>query len=332
MKLCNFAIMGPGRIAEKFAGVFTLGLVPGARLLGAASNSDPEKARVFAAAHHLERVYKNYPELLADPEVDIVYISTTNEKHYECCRQCIAAGKHMLCEKPLTPTAAEARDLEARAKAAGVFLMEGLWTRFLPGIQKASEWIEKGRIGEVCAMSLSICSNRDPKEFVRLYDKAMYGGALRDFGVYGLHMIRHFLKGKSLVKNAVSVVPSETGVDLSTFISLEYEGGSHASLQCSIGFEAQNNAFIYGSKGYIRIGPWFIAAMKAELFTEPFIKSNAPEDQKPSEIFIAPLSPGFEHEILHAALCVGSGWTGSPVVTMEDTIAVIEFTEKVLRE
>jgi predicted dehydrogenase len=280
--------MGPGRIAEKFAEVFTLGFAPGVQLLGAASNSNPEKARVFAAAHHLERAYKDYGELLAAPEVDIVYIATTNERHYECCRLCIAAGKHILCEKPLTPSAAEARDLEARAKDSGVFLMEGLWTRFLPGIQKASEWIKKGRIGEIHAMSFCICSNRDPEEFVRLYDKAMYGGSLRDLGVYGLHMIRHFFKGKRPVKNAVSVVPSETGVDLSAFISLEYEGRLHASPQCSIGFEAQNNAFIYGSEGYIRIGPWFTSAMKAKLFTAPFIKSNVPEDQKPSEIFTGP--------------------------------------------
>jgi predicted dehydrogenase len=206
--------------------------------------------------------------------------------------------------------------------------MEGLWTRFLPVISKAAEWTD--RIGGVRAVHLTLCANRDPKQYVRLFDPGMYGGALRDLGVYCLHIARHFCTGKKIKALHPLVVPSETGVDLSTFVILEYEDGITATIQCSIGMPSRNEGYIYGRNGYMRMGPWLNAPRRVELYTAPFIMSDAPVDQIPAEIFTSESTPGFEEEIRHAAECVRQGKKESPVVSLADTIEAVEITEKIL--
>ncbi|MDR2020061.1 MAG: Gfo/Idh/MocA family oxidoreductase, partial [Treponema sp.] len=264
----NFGIIGAGRIAEKFSLTFEGGLVPGAVVRGVASR-DLNRARQFAVAHNIERS-GSYGELFDDPGIDAVYIATINTEHFRCCKEAIAAGKHVLCEKPLVMNVSDARALAAAAEEAGVFLMEAMWTRFLPAILKAEEWLKQGRIGNLRGLKASLCSNRNPDQYKRLFDPLMGGGALLDLGVYCLHLAKHFAGGRKMLDIKASVVSAPGGVDLSDFMLLEYSDGFAADLSCSIVFFAPNDAYILGDEGYIRIAPWFSSGRKAELFTSPF--------------------------------------------------------------
>lgn len=319
----KFGIIGTGRIAAKFAATFGQGLVSGSLVLGAASR-DIRRAREFAAAWSIERSYSAYEELLSDPDLDAVYIAVTNDKHFRCCEAAIAAGKHVLCEKPLVTSAADARTLAAKAEAAGVFLMEAIWTRLLPTVLKAEEWVRVGRIGTPCGIRASLCACRSPGEYRRLYDPALGGGALLDLGVYGLHLARHFAMDRKLQDIKASAVPASTGVDLSTFMLLEYSGGFIAEVSCSIGFFACNDACIFGDEGYIRIAPMFNRAPKIELFS-----GAAGYPEKALDEFCIETPSGFEFEILHLTECIRQGKKQSDIVPLADTVEVSEIMEAV---
>jgi predicted dehydrogenase len=329
MRQPNFAIMGAGRIAAKFASTFSRGLVKNAQLLAVAS-TDMERAKSFAAAHKIPRAYGSYEEMLRDRDVDIVYVATTNERHFACCEKTISAGKHTLCEKPLVPTAFEARSLAGMAAGAGVFLMEALWTRFMPAVRKTAEWLREGRIGRVHAMSATLCAFRDPEEYVRLYDPRMYGGALRDLGVYCLHLAQHLTGGRSIADISGAIIPAKTGVDLSSYLRLRYEDNFVAEIRCSIAYFARNEAYICGDAGYIRIAPWFNRARRAELFTQPFADATQNKEIVPAQVFIGETPSGFEYEISHTAECVQNGKTQSDIIPVADSIRIIEITEKAL--
>ncbi|GHV94352.1 putative oxidoreductase [Spirochaetia bacterium] len=301
--------------------------MPGGLVLGVASR-DINRAREFASAWNIERSYGAYEELLRDPGIDAVYIAVTNNEHFRCCEAAIAAGKHILCEKPLVTSAADARTLAARAEAAGVFLMEAVWTRFLPTVLKAEEWVRAGRIGNPCGLRASLCANRSPDEYQRLYDPALGGGALLDLGVYGLHLARHFAMDRKLQNIKASVVPAATGVDLSTFVLLEYSGGFIAEVSCSIGFFACNDACITGDEGYIRIAPRFSSAPRIELFASPTATDYREEAL---DEFRLETPSGFEFEILHLTECIRRGKIQSDIVPLADTIEVSEIMEAVLK-
>jgi predicted dehydrogenase len=324
----NFGIIGAGRIAEKFSLTFERGLVPGGLVLGVASR-DLGRARQFALAHNIERSYGSYEELLGDPGIDAVYVAVINTEHFRCCEKAIAAGKHILCEKPLAMNGPDARALAAMAKDAGVFLMEAMWTRFLPAIVKAEEWVRQGRIGRVLGLRASLCSRRDPAQYRRLFDPLMGGGALLDLGVYCLHLAKHFAGGRKLLDVKASLVSAPGGVDLSGFTLLEYSDGFAAEISCSIVFFAPNDAYIFGDEGYIRIVPWFSSGRKIELFTSPFPSSADYRDADPADEYGAETPPGFEFEILHMMDCVRGGKTESPVVPLADTIEVCETMDRI---
>jgi predicted dehydrogenase len=253
-----------------------------------------------------------------------VYVAATNDQHFNCCQAAIAAGKHVLSEKPLVTGAAQARILAAQAADAGVLLMEALWTRLLPTVQKAQEWAAAGRIGNPRSFKASLCARRDPEEYPRLFDPALGGGALLDLGIYGLHLARHFARDRKLLNVRASSVPADTGVDISGFMLLEYEGGFTAELACSIGFFARNEAYLCGDLGYIRIAPWFSSAPKIELIVH--CGAGGKEEHILDE-FAVDTPSGFEFEIMHFMDCVRRGETQSPVIPLADTIEAGEIMD-----
>jgi predicted dehydrogenase len=324
----KFGIIGAGRIAEKFSLTFERSLVPGGLVLGVASR-DPGRARQFSIAHNIERSYGSYGELLDDPGIDAVYVAVINTEHFHCCEKAIAAGKHVLCEKPLAMNATEARTLAAMAEAAGVFLMEAMWTRCLPTLLKAQEWVGRGRVGRPCGLRASLCSGRNPDQYKRLFDPLVGGGALLDLGVYCLHLAKHFTGGRELLDVKASVVSAPGGVDLSVFTLLEYSGGFAAEISCSIAFFAPNDAYIFGDEGYIRIVPWFSSGRRIELFTSPLPSSADYRDAEPADEYGVETSSGFEFEILHLMDCVRRGKTQSDIIPLADTIEVGETMDRI---
>lgn len=317
-KFCSYGILGAGRIAQKFADTFRSGLVSNAVLYAVAS-TDGKRAAEFASAHGIPKSYESYAALLGDPGIDIVYVAVTNNAHFQCCMDAIAAGKHVLCEKPLALTEREAAELIRAAKAKGVFLMEAMWSRFLPAIQKAAQWAADGRIGKLCCISASFCAARDPAEYKRLYDPELGGGAFYDLGVYAFSLVQYLSKGRTLLRAVPICIPADTGVDASAFVHLQYDDGLVGEIKCSMQFYARNEAWIYGDKGYIRIAPTFHCAQKAELFTGP-LPGPRDYEAEPAETFLHPVKSGFEFEIEHAAACVLEGKTESPVMPLADTL------------
>jgi len=331
MERCHFAILGPGRIAEKFADTFRRGLVHNASLVAVASHS-ADRAAAFAGKYGISKSYGDYDSLFQDPGVDIVYIATTNNAHYACCMQAIEAGKHVLCEKPMTMTKNEGVALAQAAKKKNVFLMEAMWTRFLPAVRKVAEWAVEGRIGTPKAASASLCAARDPKEFRRLYDPVLGGGAAYDLGIYAIQLVQYLARGKKLRTVLSTLIPAETGVDLSTFLHMVYDDGFVGEIKCSIGLWARNEAYLYGDRGYIRIAPFFNYAQRVELFTEPMPKSGDYNIPEPNNVFLAPTPSGFEFEIEHAAQCILEGQTESDRMPMADTIECAGIFDQLLAQ
>lgn len=327
MEPCRYGILGAGRIAARFSACFEKGLVPGARLCAVAS-SDPQRAARFAAEHGIARSYGSHDALLADPEIEIVYIATINSMHYDCCARAIRAGKHVLCEKPLVLTAAEARSLAQLAAEHHVFLMEAMWTRFLPAVQTARRWLEEGRIGRLRCISASLCASRDPAEYPRLFDPALGGGAFYDLGVYAFSCAQFFAGGRKLTGMVPLCVPSGTGVDGSTFLTLSYEDGLTAQLKCSIQFAADNSLLLCGEQGMIRLAPWFNWAQRAELYRIPLPGPQGWQGAQPEEVFLHETSCGFEFEAEHAATCVRAGLMESDVMPLADSIACAELFDQ----
>ncbi|WP_195277091.1 Gfo/Idh/MocA family protein [Anaerotruncus rubiinfantis] len=329
MEQCRFGIIGPGGIAEKFAGTFQMGLVKNAKLTAVASRS-PAKAEAFAEKYHIPRVCAGYDALLAAPQVDAVYIAVTNQAHYDCCMRSIAAGKHVLCEKPLAMTAREAKELARAAREKGVFLMEAMWSRFLPATNAALGWVRQGRIGSLRAVSASLCACRPQEGYPRLYDPALGGGALYDLGVYGIEFVQLFAKNRELSGIRTTLVPSGTGVDGAAFLHLSYADGLVGEVKCAVTFHARNEAYLCGDKGYIRIAPWFHYAQKAELFTEPMAPSSAYELQEPADVFLSPTPSGFEFQIEHAAQCIRAGKMESEIMPLADTVEAAGIFDRAL--
>ena len=327
MGFCRYGILGAGRIAARFSMCFEQGLVHGAQLCAVAS-ADPQRAARFAAQHHISRSYGSHDALLADPEIDVVYIATINSMHYDCCARAIQAGKHVLCEKPLVLTAAEARSLAKLAARHGVFLMEAMWTRFLPAVQTARHWLGEGRIGRLRCISASLCASRDPVEYPRLYDPALGGGAFYDLGVYAFSCAQYFARGHALTDVVPHCVPSGTGVDGATFLTLSYEDGLTAELKCSIQFAAENHLLLCGDRGMIRLAPWFNWAQRAELYSLPLPGPQNWRGATPSEVFLHETPCGFEFEVDHVAACVHNGKIESETMPLADSIACAELFDR----
>lgn len=319
MKKCRFGIMGAGRIAGKFADTFRWGLVQEAELLAVAS-TNRERAQAFAVEHNVPKPY-SYEALLADPEIDAVYIATTNNAHYQQCLDVIAAGKAVLCEKPLVLTSREAEDLIRAAQEKGVFLMEAMWTRFTPAVQQAKKWLDDNRIGALRSISASFCNFFKPgPSSDRVFLPELGGGAMFDIGVYPFMMAQYFAGDRKLEKvNPVSVL-AETGVDISTFLHLIYDDGLVAEVKCSMAFDTRCEALICGERGYIRIAPPMSSGRVAQLFTNSPPPLAAQSDPIPTELFVHETPSGFEFEIDHVARCIREGKTESEIMTFHDTL------------
>lgn len=246
----NWAIIGAGFIATRFAQ--DLALLDGADLVGVAS-CRPGEAQVFAERFGIERAFDSYEALVNDSGVDVVYVATPHSTHYANARLAIDAGKSVLVEKPLTLNAREAAHLVDAARSKGVFLMEAMWTRFLPHMIKIRSLLDEGAIGDIVAVSAEQGLWFDPsRPEHRLYDKALGGGALMDMGVYPVSFVVSLL-GEPASITAVADM-TESGVDGQTTVVMQDGQGRHGVAATTLWAEAPNRASISGTDGRIEIG------------------------------------------------------------------------------
>ena len=228
----RWAILGPGRIARTFAS--DLALVPGAELVAVGSRSAARSAAFaeeFGAAGSIA-AYGSYEELVADPRVDVVYIASPHALHLEHARLAFEAGKHVLCEKPLTLSAAQAEEMIALAAQHDRFLMEAMWTACHPVILEVRQRIRAGDLGTPRHLHAELGFVVPPGASTRMHDPALGASALLDMGIYPL-TLAHLMLGEAEELVATADL-SEDGIDLDVAISGRYPGGALASMTASM--------------------------------------------------------------------------------------------------
>ncbi|MEL6135593.1 MAG: Gfo/Idh/MocA family oxidoreductase, partial [Bacteroidota bacterium] len=282
----NWGILATGKIAGKFAeGLATL---PDANRLAIGSRKK-EHAEAFATTYGFQRSYGSYEALVQDPDIDIIYVATPHPYHLENTLLAIAHGKHVLCEKPLAINAAQAQQMIDAAKDNGVFLMEALWSRFLPAWVQAKKWIKAGKIGTVrhFAADFSIhVADFDPLD--RKFNLALGGSALLDIGIYPIAMAQ-FVMEQTPVETLSTAYLGSTGADFASSYLFRYPDGAIANLSC--GFEGQGplEAIITGTKGLIRI-PLFWKTQRA-IIELPF--------EEPQVFDLPYQATGLQHQAVH---------------------------------
>lgn len=295
----RWAILGAGRIAHKF--VADIGQVANAQLVAVASRN-PERARVFAGQYAIP-LAMDYETLYQCPEVDAVYIATTHNFHFEQALACMAAGKAVLCEKPITINYQQCQQLVAAAARHRVFLMEALWTFLLPAMQQAKTWMAAGRIGAVQSIHADFCYLMDYDPEGRLFNPQLAGGALLDLGIYPVAFAQYFMECQPDALTATALM-TDTGVDASTSIIAQY-GPVPAFLYTSLAGRSQNKGVIAGANGYI-IVPDFFKATQAILMDANGKELDRFTDNRTSW--------GYHFEIAEATRCIQQGLTESPLV------------------
>ncbi len=225
----RWGIVGPGRIAENV--VRDVVHVPGAEVTAVGSRS-PDRAQDFARRHGIGTAHGSYADLVADPDVDVLYLATPHPQHHAVALDAIAAGKHLLVEKSFTATVAGAQEVVDAARAAGVFVMEAMWTRFQPAVVRLRELVADGAVGEVRSVQadLGVAREYDPAD--RLFAKELGGGALLDLGVYVVSFAQMLLGDPDTVTATGSTFP--TGVDAEAAVLLGYADGRAATLLTSL--------------------------------------------------------------------------------------------------
>ena len=323
----RWGVIGPGGIANRFAGA--LAAVPGARL-AAVFARDAAKGQAYAeqwrAGSEPARVTTALPDLLADPSIDAVYIATPHSNHGEYIRAALLAGKPVLCEKPLVTSRDEGQVLVDLARERGVFLMEALWTRFLPAYELAGDWLRSGAIGELRAMQSSFCFSSVYDPLHRQWNPALAGGSLWDIGIYNLAVTRWVLQQMNdgvcpePLQIDVQAKMAPTGVDAAVNVTLHFPGGVTSQFRC--GFDAASvNAFeALGSKAGLRFPLDFWQAESVELVTR----------KTPAERVAAPfVVNGFEGEIAEAQACIRAGLVESPRMPHAETLALLGWMDAI---
>ncbi|MBC8127937.1 MAG: Gfo/Idh/MocA family oxidoreductase [Gloeobacteraceae cyanobacterium ES-bin-144] len=313
--IIQWAIIAPGKIAHKFAR--ELKIAHGGQLRAVLSR-DIGRARAFATEHGASIAYDDLHALAADSAVDMVYVASPHNAHFDAVKIMLESGKAVLCEKPITINASQAAALIALSQSKRVFLMEAMWTRHLPIYARIHQWIEEGRIGEPRMVSSAFCfqAPRDPSN--RLFNPALAGGGLLDLGVYSLAINQLVLGRRPSIINATALM-SQSGVDEMLSVSLRYENDAMAQFVCGFNSAFDNALVIGGEKGFIRVPARFIDPQEAILSS----------DGKIEALHETMRGEGFVYQIEEAMRCFRFGEIESPRMPHADTLATMETMDEI---
>ena len=240
----RFAIMGLGKIARKFA--TDLKLVEGATLESVASQSQ-ERADAFALEFGARYAAGSYDELFEGPYLHVVYIATPHHSHAALAEKCIDRGLAVICEKPLAINYGQVEALVTLARRRKVYLLEALWTRFLPTFQAAKARIDEGAIGKVEGLRADFGFKLGPQSSARITELSLGAGALLDIGIYPVFLAQVLLGAPTEI-TAVARLDAN-GVDVDDTIILHHAGGELATLHCTLLARTKTEAVVYGSSG-----------------------------------------------------------------------------------
>ncbi len=304
----KWGILGAGKIAEKL--VKSSWSVPACEVVAVASRTTG-KAQAFASKFEIASAYGSYEALVADPAVDIVYVANTHNGHEAAVCLALEAGKHVLCEKPLGVNAVQVEHMIHTARSQERFLMEGMWTRFLPAIVKVRQWISAGNIGRIRQVQASF--GIDLMHVQRLTDPALAGGALLDLGIYPISFASMLFGGQAPATVQSVFEKLETGVDGSSNMLFSYPDGAWADLKCSCQYPLPNEAWIIGDAGHIHLPADFYAAQKASLFVDgKETVASFPSERQQS----------FKYEIREVQDCLSKGRLESMIMPLGETLEI----------
>ncbi len=311
----KWGIIGPGKIAHKFAQA--LSFAPNAELFAVASRSE-ERARDFAMQYDAPHYYQGYEKVAQDPEVDIIYVATPHSLHYENTIMCLENGIPVLCEKPFTITRVQLQKLVDTARNNKVFLMEAIWTRFLPTIKKVLEIKESGILGSIKEIYADFGFKAPFDPASRLYNLGLGGGALLDVGIYPVFLSLLLLGDPANIRS--TAVLSETGADESCNILFEYPGGVTANLECTISAETPTEAVVMFENGQIKINrKWFAPSSLI------MIHSN----KKMEELTFENVGNGYHYEAIEAMKCLENGLIECPDLTLDFSLNLMGLLDKI---
>ena len=315
MSRVRWGILGAGSIAGRFSEALVA--LPEAETFAVGSRSQDSADR-FAKAHGFSRAYPGYEKLVADPDVDVVYVATPHPFHAENVELCLRAGKAVVCEKPFTINADEARRLVGIARERDLFLMEGMWTRFFPLMGRLRRLLSDGAIGEprMLAVDFGFRAELDPAS--RLFDPKLGGGAMLDVGVYCVSLASMVLGAP--VRGTGHAHLGGTGVDEQFVAALEHQGGRLSAITAGTRTATPQEATVLCTEGYARIhSPWW----RPEAMT---ISRPGQEDEvvrEPTE------ENGFRYEAAEVMRCLRAGEMESAIMPLDETVSVLETMDEI---
>ena len=318
MKTIRWGILGAGRIARKFAS--DLKLVKNAELIAIGSRGK-QSADEFNKDFPVKYSHYSYLDLVQNPEVDVIYIATPHNMHYENTLLCLDHNKAVLCEKPFAMNSKQAIEMIKKAREKKLFLMEALWTKFHPHYIKVQEMIGQGALGEIKAVLANFGFKPMAPVPARLYDPALGGGTVMDIGIYNVFIAMSIL-GKPNHIDAV-ITPASTGVDEQCAILFRYKNGALAQLFSTFSSNLATEADICGTEGRIRLTSRFYEPSSTIEFYPDKVDSKQiiPVEKEPGF--------GYQYEARHVNDCLIEGLTESPIVSSADTLLLMETLDKI---
>lgn len=311
----RFGIMGAGNIAGKFCDAVSR--IPDCEV-AAVSGKSEERAARFAQENGIPASYGNYEQMLEKERLDCVYIATMPNTHFELCMLCLKHRVPVLCEKAMFQSEKQAQEAFGQARRNGIFMMEAMWSRFLPAVRQAKAWLEEGRIGNVSFAEINIGYCAPEADRKRYLDPALGGGVSFHVTVYACELA-DFLLGKPTGEAQTAAVWTPEGTDLTDHVVLPY-GDALAALTCSYGISLEERAVLYGDCGKIVI-PYPHFASEAACFPA--------DGGEPLRFRDETTQNGFVPEILETMACVRAGKTESDVVPHALTLSCAGLFDRI---
>lgn len=318
MTKIKWGILACGKIAKKFAA--DLQLVDDGILVAVASRNI-DNARAFAEEYPAKHVFGSYEELVACKDVDVIYVASPHSHHHEHTMLCLNGGKPVLCEKAFAINQRQAMEMVALARSKNIFLMEALWTRFLPHYLKVRAMLAQGMIGEPKGVLANFGFKPTEPISPRIYDPALGGGTVLDIGIYPIFLAQSLLGVPD--KILATMEPASTGIDQQCSMIFQYKSGAVATLFSTFESNLETDADIFGSKGRIRLTNRFYEPSATIQYYTGTVESRSliPVEREPGW--------GYQFEIRHVNDCIKKGLTESPVHSLDDTLSLMQTLDRV---
>ncbi len=305
----GWGILGTGGIAK----TFTKDLLTAGLSVAAVGSRTLEAAQAFGEEFKVPHRHGSYEDLCADPSVDIVYVATPHPFHRANARTALMAGKHVLVEKAFTVNVREAQDLVGLARSKGLFLMEAMWTRFLPSMTTLRSLIAHGELGTLTGLIADHCQYIPQERAARLHLPELGGGALLDLGVYPISFA-HDLFGAPSTIRAVGKLTS-LGVDQRVSLAMEWAGGQQAAIHTDMLARGPNKATVIGEKARVEIDSvWYCHTSFSVIQRDETVSRRYEEKIQ---------GRGMQYEALEVERCVRAGLTESPLMSLDGSLAVM---------